>query len=949
MLWLGSRGGLTRFDGDRFVDVELAPQVPRSRAWARRVLAASDGSVWVATGAGALSFAATGPGAITAEHGQPAAFLRLLPYAPAERSERIHLFTGDEGLPNPWVWALAEQPAGTIWVGTEQGLMRLGEGKPRTFSTAEGLPGAFVTALAVAPDGRLIAGTSRGVAVRIGDRFVPTAVIEPVRAVAADRAGRIWAIARDTLLRLDAQGRLQRFDAPQAEALAVDDDDNLWVGPPLAVYGRGEAAPLRLPKDFDPDVTALLGDRDGALWLPRRTGRLDRISVPPVRNYGLPEGLPGETAFTVLGTGDGSVFVTTGKGISRRAADGSWTHWRNGPAIGLNPRDLAEGPAGKPNAGLWLASDGLLRAIPGGFHTVLASKLPTSRDEYGFRSVIAAHDGDLWVAEWPTGLLHYAGAEVRRPPTVIGPKDGLCGANLTHGVEAPDGALWFGLYYGSPGTGATRVKDGRARCYGAADGLPAGQIGAVGIDGEGTIWLGTGWGHGLVRFREGRFAVIAPALGLPATSITGIIDDGRGSLWVGSESGVWRLSKAELHRCADGACPGLHPTVFGKEQGMRTAECTGAFHPNITLDQRGDVWVATLWGASAIHPQKREPSSPLPVVEAILVDDIPVDPAEPLRLGPRQRQLSVRYAAPFLGTGSRPLLRHRLLGVDQDWVLGVPAIAHYQDLTSGRYTLELQAGSGPLTRLGVVVAPPFWRSPAFLAGAAVALAAAALLFRRARLARLRLRHYAVSEERARIARDLHDGLAQKLTALGMLTDRLRQQREEGGAALGPELGQIRKIARDAHAELRQAIWDSREVAEEWRLKVLIENALADVRVPPETELTLTCGDHSQPVGGLAAHEVPLVIQEAVTNAVRHARARHIEVTVLSDDEALHAWVRDDGCGLPADERPDRAGHYGIVGMHERARRLGGVLSVLQRREGGTEVALFVPRGRAREP
>jgi hypothetical protein len=96
---------------------------------------------------------------------------------------------------------------------------------------------------------------------------------------------------------------------------------------------------------------------------------------------------------------------------------------------------------------------------------------------------------------------------------------------------------------------------------------------------------------------------------------------------------------------------------------MRAAECTGAFHPNMTLDGQGNVWVATLKGLSVFPPPERAQRPVVtPLVEEILVDGVPWTSGSSVRLGPTSRDLVVRYTAPsFLG-GSRPRLRHRLLG-----------------------------------------------------------------------------------------------------------------------------------------------------------------------------------------------------------------------------------------------------------------------------------------------
>jgi signal transduction histidine kinase len=922
MLWFGSATGLSRFDGERFVDVDLGARPAPS---VRRVLVTGDGTVWVATGNGSLEFAKRAGSEIVALHGggDDADLLRVSPYRAPSSPDRVGRFRSGE-LPSPWVWALAEDREGAVWIGTERGLARWAAGRMEQFHTGDGLPAEFVTALAIGADGALEVGTTAGVVVRRGGRFHPTAIRQPVLAVAADRTGRLWAAGSYQILSGDPAGGAHAFESDQHEWVAVDEDDNVWTG--RRVFAGGAPVPVSGPDRDGYRATGIVIDRQGSIWMTVREGFVVQIQNLPVRNFGPDEGAPGRVAYAVLPARDGSIYVT-GEGGVGRYARGIWRSWRLGPEVGWGTIDLAEGPAGRTTDGIWLASSRLARGGPTGFHPV---HIPPAEIDY--RSVVPTRNGDLWVSLDEGGLDHFPGGDTNRPPERWPPGGGLCNGRLIHGLEASDGSLWFASSYDVPGTQVARVQDGRARCYGTADGLPSARIGAVAEDQEGTLWFGTGWGAGLVRFRGGRFTTVAAARGLPAASITGIIDDRRGHLWLCTVAGVWRVPRAELDRCADGPCPDLHPTVFGKEEGMRNAECIGDFGPNLARDGAGNVWAATLGGFTVFTPDERAAHAPIrPVVEEIAIDGVPVSFRDSVELGPRQRDLTVRFTSPsFLGEGRSPLL-YRLRGFDTDWLLaGSPALAHYQGLRAGHYTLELRSGTAPetITRLAVVAAPPWWRSPEFLALFLAAAAAGGSALHRARLTRLRLQQRALIEERSRIARDLHDGLAQKLSAIGLLTD------------ASPGLTRVREIVGEAHAELRRAIWDMREPSGgQERLEQLVERALSDLLVPSGITVTLNTAASLLPVGALALREVPLIVREAVMNALRHASPTRIEVGVVSDEDGLQVWIHDDGGGLP----PGATDGTGFIGMHERAWRIGGELTIRSRPARGTEITLSVAR------
>jgi signal transduction histidine kinase/ligand-binding sensor domain-containing protein len=926
MLWFASASGLSRFDGERFVEAELEPG-GKPPSWVRRVFVARDGAIWAATGSATLEFAERAGSQVAALHsGTVAELIRLRPGTPPTSRDHLRRFGTADGLPSPWVWALAQDLDGALWIGTESGLARLDGGRVQTFRAADGLPADFVTALFVDGDGALYVGTTAGVVVRRGDRFVPTPIREPVLAVARDRAGRLWAAGSYQVLRADPTGALQAFPLVKHESVGVDGDDNVWTG--RRVFAAGTPAPLTTGDEDGYWATGILADREGSVWITVREGFIVQLQSAPVRTFGPDEGAPGRVAFSVLAARDGSIYASGEAGLARYAG-GRWRVWRNGPEVGWGPKDIAEGWPGTSNAGLWLASSRLVRGGPDGFSSVV---IPEKGQD--FRSVIPGRDGDLWVSRDSEGLIRYRRSDTAHPLEEWKPGDGLCRGRLIHGFEASEGSIWFVSSYDVPGTQVTRIRNGRPRCYGARDGLPPARIGAIAEDHEGTIWLGTGWGAGLVRFRGERFATIPASLGLPAASVTGILDDRRGFLWLCTVAGVWRVPKADLERCADGPCAGVHATVFGKDEGMRNAECVGDFSPNLTLDQQGGVWAATLGGFTRFAPPEHV-QPPAPIVESIAVDGIPIAEADAVELGPRQSDLAVYYtAATFLGEG-RPRLRHRLRGFEADWVLATsPALAHYRNLPPGRYTLELQTGGAPaaVRRLSVMVAPPFWRSRTFLALVLAATLLGGMAVHRSRVARMRLQHRAVTEERARIARDLHDGLAQKLTAIA-----LASQKPE---PLPEGMARVRQIVGEAHAELRRAIWDMREGGTgERRLERLIEQVASEIILPAGTAMSLMTGESLLSVSGLVLHEVPLIVGEALTNVGRHARASNVEVGVVSDDDGLQVWVRDDGRGMPS----AGATGAGLIGMHERARRLRGLLTVRSKPGEGTEIALFVPR------
>jgi two-component system sensor histidine kinase UhpB len=198
---------------------------------------------------------------------------------------------------------------------------------------------------------------------------------------------------------------------------------------------------------------------------------------------------------------------------------------------------------------------------------------------------------------------------------------------------------------------------------------------------------------------------------------------------------------------------------------------------------------------------------------------------------------------------------------------------------------------------------------------------------------------AQEEERLRIARDLHDGIGQRLTAVAMHAERVARDPQGAGQAALLEIP-------DA---IRESIDAVRRIARELRPEALDDLGLANallslcrrmarhsgVRIQPELDLPGGMPD-LPPDTELVIYRVA---QEALTNAIRHAEPSHIDVSLRVADDHLMLRVRDDGRGIALPLPSDTAG---ISGMRERALLIGAQLNIRSDPGAGTEVALEAP-------
>lgn len=202
---------------------------------------------------------------------------------------------------------------------------------------------------------------------------------------------------------------------------------------------------------------------------------------------------------------------------------------------------------------------------------------------------------------------------------------------------------------------------------------------------------------------------------------------------------------------------------------------------------------------------------------------------------------------------------------------------------------------------------------------------------------------AAATARRHIAGDLHDGVAQSLAHLRMELELLAMASDEPD---GGELGRLARVSRSALEDLRSTI-DGLRRPVGGDLEARLARHIADVQpvAGPRLELDIRGAAPLHPEG---TEDVLRIAQEAVSNALRHARASAVTVTLDSQDETLSLRIEDDGVGItPADHRS--GGGVGLRSMRERAERLGGDLAIRPRPGGGTLVALRCPIAQPRSP
>lgn len=287
--------------------------------------------------------------------------------------------------------------------------------------------------------------------------------------------------------------------------------------------------------------------------------------------------------------------------------------------------------------------------------------------------------------------------------------------------------------------------------------------------------------------------------------------------------------------------------------------------------------------------------------------------------------------------GHRQPYRH-LLGADPDAARGLPAPrcpppAHGE---TGVFDLPLRESGRRYGTLRIAHHPgrPLAGWQIRLAESIGAQFAGALGQREREAERRRL---ALAEERAVIARELHDSLAQSLSYLRIQTTRMQAALEEseGRDQAAAVLAELRTGLAEAYAQLRELLDTFRLRLTEGGLGPALEAAVSETAERGEVRVALYHAGNEPPLTANEELHLVQIAREALANVIQHAGARHCEVRLAADAEGrVCLTVDDDGSGPPSGE-PEH--HYGLVIMRERAESLGGRLALTHRPEGGTRV------------
>ena len=954
-LWIATEAGLVRFDGEKFSTYTSKnhEEIPSDVIYG--LMQDHSGTLWISTSGGIASYT---HGQF---HGYPQTSETYTTFQDANgriwalTANGVELFKGgsfEDVVPATIGEAsqIIQTNDGALWLATDNGLLRAPAGT-KAFSSIG--PQVSIRALAVAPNGDVWAGTGTGVEVcntRQCRMLHPAGLPNPVYVSTLASVGQsMWVGTDEGLFQIKrsyahAYHTQQGLPSDQVNLLYKDHHGALWVGTSrgMARFAGNhlEALPASSELAGNMALTAY-EDREGDLWLGFESNGLGVLRSLTFTNLTVRDGLAGSYLLSVTQGENDSIWAgTNGAGLSRYS-HGHFQSLTTEQGLSSNVvLALAQGSGGT----LWVGTPDGFDAVRN--HKVIrayttADGLP---DDF-VRSLHVDPQGALWIGS-RRGLTRFYKGQFTTFTQLDGLGSNLIGAMLQ---DQTDGALWIGTL-----DGLSRYSKGNFENFTRKNGLSSNIVTALYQDSQNTLWIATK-GGGMDRYRDGHFTSISSqSTGLP-DSIYAILGDREGYLWLSSTHGIYRVSRAALNRFADGKNRHLSYSVFGASDGMGISECSRGGHPAAWRSPDGRLWFATLKGLAVVNPAHMELDRvpPKVAIEQVSIDDQPVPMRSALEVPPGHSRIEIHYAGLSFVAPRKVHYRYKLIGFDQHWVdAGTQRTAYYTNLAPGRYTFRIIAAnqdglwSEDTAEIRFTVLPQIYQTWWFRVVIVVTLILLVYLIYWLRVRTVRAQFQAVLGERTRIAREIHDTLAQGFAAVSVQLEVVSQLLPTSVDAARKSLDATRALVRTSLDEARASIWDLRSQGTEKETLATRIRVMADqVTAQKEIKTQLQVNGIYRPLAPAVENEVEKIAREAVVNAVRHSNAQVITLRLTYDARDFEMTVRDNGRGFAGSPPGDANGHFGITGMRERAEKIGGRLDITSQPGQGTEIRLILRLGK----
>jgi signal transduction histidine kinase/ligand-binding sensor domain-containing protein len=745
-------------------------------------------------------------------------------------------------------------------------------------------------------------------------------------------------------------------------------DENLYEfdGRTFHIYGAAQGLPAGMGEMEE--------DSAGNIWLGGRVAvaRLDRHGLISYRE---PDGLASKNILSINGSADGSIHVVNGN-FAISSFDGARFQTTRA-AVDTDARALWTSRAGfLSSTGEWwiLTTTRLYRFAPGN----LTRPVATYDTHDGFKAndmyqMFEDSSGDLWVSLQPSKIEDFGLYRLKKGEKSFyrfTKEQGFPeGKSASCFVEDKQGNLWFGFYEG----GAVRFANGRFEQFGAKEGIPAGVILDLMVDGQGRLWIAsTNGGVGRVDdpgAAKPAVAAVTTSEGLTSNNVRTIVEDKAGNIYVGTVRGVDRISP-DLARIRH----------YSINDGL-----AGDFVVDSHCDQSGDLWFATTNGLSRLTPSAEEKHPTISVWLGSVriagqkqpISELGTAEISAGKLGATQNNFQIDFFGLDFHAGETLRYQFMLEGADKEWSAPTDQrTVTYGNLRPGSYRFLVRAVNSDGIQsqrpavLSFIILPPLWQRWWFLTLLTLLVLVLLYLLYRYRLAHLHQVNAALSEAktaeeklgqsreerltelqkvRTRIATDLHDDIGSSLTQIAILSEVAQQSMKGNGASLGP-LKSIATVSNELVDAMSDIVWAINPQKD--HLQDLIQRMrrfASDLLITKQIGLEFEAPTYARdvPLGANPRREVFLIFKESLTNVVKHSNATHVKIDFEVSRDHLTLTICDDGRGFDATQISsalfaEQKGGNGIVSMRKRASEVQGRFDLDSRPGAGTTIIFQLP-------
>lgn len=933
-LWVGTLGGLSRYDGHSFTSYSVRDGLPDNTITSLDI--SPSGELWIGTQKGLAAYDG--------------------------KAFRQYIFQSSENPQGNVVFMVRTAPDGTTWCIAGKQIYSIRKGKIQSLP----MPDTFknVTTIYAHPDGSLYAGFTPSNALYNYRRGHWESVALPpaktpyfISRIYEDFQRQLWLLTNNGLLQI-TNGKIQTRHFPHTDrpvfptCITQAHDGSYWLGANQGAFRMTDTSIRFYNKQngfTDNGIDDALTDAEGNIWMASDGQGLFRFSGAPFTALDETSRLPSAQIMALaaddrgglyFGTYDAGLYYYSDKGIKEITLPDR----ARPPVTSLVVKDN----------GLWIGTKGkgLYYYKNGSFKQYWAynGTLPT----YFITAMEVTPDDRLWIGTNKGAFIYEDGAFRRLAMPEV---------SVADFTQIDDDQMLIA----TQSNGLMLYNDEEVRPFITKTAIDSASPQCVAVQGD-ELWVGTSDNGAICHNRAtGKTIVVNKTNGLRSDFVYNIYAADDGTVWAGTGFGIYNIRLKNDHEVA--------VTFYGRGQGVTGMESN---HNAVLGMPDGSIWFGTTNGAMHYRPgAQKMATQPVSIVLQSLklygerigdtsyytattpFYDVPIG----LRLPPRKNNLTFSFQAITLSDEAGIAYRYQMAGLDAQWSDWSPTnTITYSALPPGKYTLHVQCSvNGEQVKNELIypfeIITPFHKTTLFrllIFGGCILLGVTLqYIANKRKQARLKmidtLRREEQAKVRERTAEDFHDEVGNKLTRINVLTNVLKSKITELSPDANRIIDQIQDNTGQLYSGTRDILW-SLKPSNDTAYEILhrIRDFGQDLFGDTDIDFVFSGTDEHWREYRLpmdVSRNLIMIFKEAMNNCLKYAQATCVTLDAAIDaNDILYLQLRDNGKGF--DEQEIRRGN-GLNNMAIRAKRLGGTLNIASRKGQGTTLNLSfkIPQSR----